>query len=61
MLELRILIGTDVELNYKRECWKTEFEEIYFGLGNYAIMSEELHDELDKYDEECLFGLELLG
>ena len=54
--ELRMLIGTDAELNYKRERCKTEFEEVYLGLGNYAIMSEELHEELDKYDEEYLFG-----
>ena len=54
--ELRMLIDTDVELNYKRERCKTEFEEVYLGLGNLAIMSEELREELNNYDEKFTFG-----
>ena len=54
--ELRMLIYVDDELNYKRERFHKEFEEVYLGLGNYAIMTEELREELNNYDEEFVFG-----
>lgn len=54
--ELRMLIYVDNELNYKRERFHKEFEEVYLGLGNYAIMTEELREELNNYDEEFVFG-----
>ena len=54
--ELRMLIYVDDELNYKRERFHKEFEEVYLGLGNYAIMTEELCEELNNYDEEFTFG-----
>lgn len=54
--ELRMLIYVDNELNYKRERFHKEFEEVYLGLGNYAIMTEKLREELNNYDEEFVFG-----
>ena len=54
--ELRMLIYSDDRLNYKRERFQKEFEEVYLGLGNYAIMTEELREELNNYDEEFTFG-----
>ena len=54
--ELRMLIYVDNELNYKRERFHKESEEVYLGLGNYAIMTEELREELNNYDEEFVFG-----
>ena len=54
--ELRMLIYVDNELNNKRERFHKEFEEVYLGLGNYAIMTEELREELNNYDEEFVFG-----
>ena len=54
--ELGMLIGSATELDYKRERYKTEFVEIYLGLGNHAIMTEELHEELNRYDGEFVFG-----
>lgn len=53
--ELKMIIGSDAEFDYKREQYKTKFKEVYLGLGNYAIMAEKLYEEFNKYNEELAF------
>ena len=54
--ELKTVVYFDGKLNYKRERSKEEFDQIYIGLGNHAVMTDELCDEINNRENESYFA-----
>lgn len=54
--ELRQLVYIEGELNYKRERTKDNLEMIYLGLGNYALVKEDLLKKMREYEGQYDFS-----
>ncbi len=48
--ELRSLVFVDCDLNFKRERYLNSLEMVYLGLGNYALIQEELLTKMKEYE-----------
>ena len=54
--ELRQLLYVEGKLDYKRERTKDNLEMIYLGLGNYALIREDLLKKMKEYEGQYDFS-----